>query len=236
MQGKRSDNGNPYFEYDLMEQGKGFTVKHRQFDGLDAGTPSGQFARNAKVGEIYRFQTFTRPAQGGGNYHNIRQILGPGSFDSGAPDAPAPAPAPLSNDFDAAFDQPGPNESPVPAPAPTPGPATPQPPAAAGDGAQVPAPFGGRYIPNASANSISIERQVSVKSGIGGDRSGMLDLRVRIVEACLATGMAATMAADDDPLGLSVIDKYWQWVVGPEGTSGYIAQIAGWLEFNQGGD
>jgi hypothetical protein len=47
------------------------------------------------------------------------------------------------------------------------------------------------------------------------------------------------MAADDDPLGLSVIDKYWQWVVGPEGTSGYIAQIAAWLEFNkhdQGGD
>jgi len=214
--GKRTADNNPYFEFELIEAGKDFAVTWRQFEGLDQDSVSGRLAREAVPGDVFRFLTFTRPATRG-QYHNIREILERvegGQQSSGQSD-------PFVND--PAFDAPNVDTAPAPS-RPTTNPAR-QPNAA-------PAGFqkeGQRYIAGNSQNSISIERQVSVKAAVD-----LMALRVRVLESALSSGMAQTVAEPDDPLGLGILDMYWGWVV--ERSIGHVsADVSDWLEYNEPG-
>ena len=210
--GKRSANGNGYYEYSLQEVGKDFEVTYRQFDNVETGKP-------VAVGETWRFLTYLRPAARG-NYHNIRNVLGQvvdSSFQ----------PQPSTDDFgpDPEFDGP-PTSAPKPVLEPFDEGSTPTPTRASN-----PPPAGfqreaHRYIAGNSANSISIERQVSLKPGVD-----LMALRVRVLESALNSGMAQTVAEPDDPLGLGILDMYWGWVV--QRSIGDISGDASdWLEYN----
>jgi hypothetical protein len=217
--GKRTADNNPYFEFELVEVGKEFAVTWRQFEGLDQDSVSGQLAREAVPGDVFRFLTFTRPATRG-QYHNIREILERvegGQESSGQSDPFADDPA---------FDAPNAGT----APAPTTATRTTQ-----RQSNTNPAGFqqeAGRYIAGNSDNSISIERQVSLKAGVD-----VLAMKVRVVEAVLRAGLG--IGDDADPNGLAVLDSYWSWVTQDSPGDGQAAgrisvEVAEWLEYNDG--
>jgi hypothetical protein len=223
--GKRSANGNGYLEYSLVEVGKEFAVTYRQFEGLDKGTTSGELARNAKATETYRFRTFTRPAARG-NYHNVREVLArvDGTMtienDKVTVDIFDEEATFNESEEDQLFGSQEANKAPS---------QTPTTPNTSPDSNRPPAGFqreAHRYIAGNSLNSISIERQVSVKAAVD-----LMGLRVRVLEAAISSGLAQTLADDDDALGISVLDAYWGWVT--EANVGEMScEVAEWLEYN----
>jgi hypothetical protein len=221
---KRNQAGNTYLEMDLVEEGRDFERKYRQWNNLETSGELCEICNGPDyAGDAYfRFSTYTRPAGQGRFYHNIDKVLGLVSLGSEVSDSgsgviaepPAPPPAP-----------PMPNE-PTPSPIPTPPTRPPSSaPSVAQNGHREP------YIPGLDKNSNSIQRQVSVKSGIGGDSTGMLELRVRVLEAAYSSSLAFTHDPQEDPLGLHMMDTLWAWVVGRKGATGYADDIAQWLEF-----
>jgi hypothetical protein len=219
--GKRSQDGNPYFEYVLIEDGATFSVTHRQFEGLEKDTVSGNLSRSAQKGEKYKFLTFTREAPRG-NYHNIRQVLAKieagsvaaedSDFDQ-MPDEVTVDPvietagdASHDSDFD------GPTVSPAVS-------ASPEVVSHVQRNAE-------RYIPGNQMNSVSIERQVSAKAGVD-----LIGYRVRVFEALLSSGQL--VGTDRDPYGVDILNMYWGWITSNDSLKGLSQQVATWIEFGQ---
>ena len=221
--GKRTTDGKNtrYYEYTMQPVGSDFSRTCRQFDNLDKGTESGDLARAAKEGDTVTFMEFLRPASGGGNYHNVRRMVSMGAAPAGnAPDpdfddVPAAPAAPAASapdpDFDTDFDTPA---------APPVVVKNPQ------RGFQKEAT---RYIAGNSMNSISIERQVSMKAAID-----LIGHKTNLAIALINSGIAQTLAADDDVLGLGVMDGYWKWVC-ENGIPNEAHSIAEWLEYDSPG-
>ncbi len=218
--GKRTTDGNnkPYYEFTMQPVGSDFSRMCRQFDNLDKGTESGDIARAAQAGDTVTFMEFLRPAAGGGNYHNIRRMVSMG--DAPAGNAPDP-------DFDDAPAQPPMTSAAPAASAPDPDfdtPATPP--------VVVKNPQRGfqkeatRYIAGNSMNSISIERQVSVKAAID-----VIGHKTNLAIALVNSGMAQTLASEGDALGLDVLDAYWNWVTA-HGIPNEAHNISEWLEYD----
>ena len=234
--GKRTTDGNnkPYYEFTMQPLGSDFSRMCRQFDNLDKGTESGDVARTAKEGDTVTFMEFLRPAAGGGNYHNIRRMISMGAAPAGnAPDPDfddvpaqpamtAPA-APAANEPDPDFDSP-----------PTSAPAAPPAPAVRPEAVKNPQrgfqKEATRYIAGNSMNSISIERQVSMKAAID-----LIGHKTSLAIALINSGIAQTLAADDDVLGLGVMDGYWKWVC-ENGIPNEAHSIAEWLEYDSPGE
>ena len=83
-----------------------------------------------------------------------------------------------------------------------------------------------RYIAGNSQQSISIERQVSMKAAID-----LMGHKANLVIALVNSGMAQTLAAEDDVLGVGVLNAYWDWVC-ENGIPGEAHSIAEWLEYD----
>ena len=214
--GKRTTDGNnkPYYEFTMQPLGSDFSRMCRQFDNLEKGTESGDIARTAKEGDTVTFMEFLRPASGGGNYHNIRRIVSMGAAPAGnAPDpdfddVPAAPAASAASAPDPDFDTPA---------APPVVVKNPQ------RGFQKEAT---RYIHGNSQQSISIERQVSVKAAID-----VIGHKTNLVIALVNSGMAQTLAPEGDSLGLDVLNAYWGWVC-ENGIPGEAHNISEWLEYD----
>ena len=235
--GKRTTDGKNtrYYEYTMQPVGSDFSRTCRQFDNLDKGTESGDLARAAKEGDTVTFMEFLRPASGGGNYHNIRRMVSMGAAPAG--NAPDP-------DFDNASAQPPMTSAAPAASAPDPDFDTPAAPPVVSSGKPswvsskdevVKNPQRGfqkeatRYIAGNSMNSISIERQVSMKAAID-----LIGHKTNLAIALINSGIAQTLAADDDVLGLGVMDGYWKWVC-ENGIPNEAHSIAEWLEYDSPG-
>ena len=214
--GKRTTDGNnkPYYEFTMQPLGSDFSRMCRQFDNLEKGTESGDIARTAKEGDTVTFMEFLRPASGGGNYHNVRRMVSMGAAPAGnAPDpdfddVPAAPAAPSASAPEPDFDTPA---------APPVVVKNPQ------RGFQKEAT---RYIHGNSQQSISIERQVSMKAAID-----LMGHKANLVIALVNSGMAQTLAAEDDVLGVGVLNAYWDWVC-ENGIPGEAHNIAEWLEYD----
>ena len=87
-----------------------------------------------------------------------------------------------------------------------------------------------RYIAGNSQQSISIERQVSLKAAID-----LIGHRATLAIALINSGMAQTLAAEDDALGVGVLDAYWEWVC-ENGLVGEAHTISEWLEYDSQGE
>lgn len=218
---KRNQAGNTYLELDLVEEGRDFERKYRQWNNLETSKELCDICMTEGYGgdAYFRFSTYTRPAGQGRFYHNVDRVLdmvstgvAGGVIQGLAQDDVAPPPLPPSQ--------------PIPVPAPT---QPTNPPAVvppiAQNGSKQP------YIQGLDKNSNSIQRQVAVKSGIGGDGTGMLELRVRVLEAAYKSGMAFSLNPQEDPLGIGMMEDLWTWVIGRKGATGYADDIAEWLEF-----
>ena len=218
--GKRTADGNnkPYYEFSMQPVGSDFSIMYRQFENLDKGTASGDLARAADVGDTVTFMSFLRPAKGGGNHHNIRQMVAAGAVAVGQADP----------DFDDAPTAPATITAPAVINAPDPDFDTP--PVLVKNlqrGLQKEAT---RYIAGNSMNSISIERQVSMKAAID-----LVGHKANLAIALVNSGIAQTLAADDDPLGIGVLNAYWEWVC-ENGIPGEAHSIAEWLEYDFQGE
>ena len=75
-------------------------------------------------------------------------------------------------------------------------------------------------------NSISIERQVSVKAAID-----VIGHKTNLAIALVNSGMAQTLASEGDALGLDVLDAYWNWVTA-HGIPNEAHNISEWLEYD----
>ena len=225
--GKRTTDGKNtrYYEYTMQPVGSDFSRTCRQFDNLDKGTESGDLARAAKEGDTVTFMEFLRPASGGGNYHNIRRMVSMGAAPAGnAPDpdfdnasaqppmtSAAPAASAPDPDFDTDFDTPA------------------APPVVVKNPQRGLPKEATRYIAGNSMNSISIERQVSMTAAID-----LIGHKTNLAIALINSGIAQTLAADDDVLGLGVMDGYWKWVC-ENGIPNEAHSIAEWLEYDSPG-
>ena len=221
--GKRTTDGKNtrYYEYTMQPVGSDFSRTCRQFDNLDKGTESGDLARAAKEGDTVTFMEFLRPASGGGNYHNIRRMVSMGAAPAG--NAPDP-------DFDDAPAQPPMTSAAPAASAPDPDFDTPAaPPVVVKNPQRGFQKEATRYIAGNSMNSISIERQVSMKAAID-----LIGHKTNLAIALINSGIAQTLAADDDVLGLGVMDGYWKWVC-ENGIPNEAHSIAEWLEYDSPG-
>jgi hypothetical protein len=218
--GKRTTDGNnkPYYEFTMQPLGSDFSRMCRQFDNLEKGTESGDIARTAKEGDTVTFMEFLRPASGGGNYHNVRRMVSMGAAPAGnAPDpdfddVPAAPAASAASAPDPDFDTPA---------APPVVVKNPQ------RGFQKEAT---RYIAGNSQQSISIERQVSMKAAID-----LMGHKANLVIALVNSGMAQTLAPEGDSLGLDVLNAYWGWVC-ENGIPGEAHNISEWLEYDSQGE
>ena len=217
--GKRTTDGNnkPYYEFLMQQVGSDFSTMYRQFENLEKGTPSGEVARAANVGDTVTFMSFLRPAKGGGNHHNIRQMVAAGAVAGGVADP----------DFD---DAPSAAPAATAASAPDPDFDTPAPPVVVKNPQRGFQKEATRYIAGNSQQSISIERQVSLKAAID-----LIGHKANLAIALINSGMASTLAAEDDALGVGVLDAYWHWVC-ENGIPGEAHSIAEWLEYDSQGE
>ena len=216
--GKRTTDGNnkPYYEFTMQPLGSDFSRMCSQFDNLEKGTESGDIARTAKEGATVTFMEFLRPAAGGGNYHNVRRMVSMGAAPAG--NAPDP-------DFD---DAPA---APAAPSAPDPDFVTPAaPPVVVKNPQRGFQKEATRYIHGNSQQSISIERQVSMKAAID-----LIGHKANLVIALVNSGMAQTLAAEDDVLGVGVLNAYWDWVC-ENGIPNEAHNIAEWLEYDSQGE
>ena len=220
--GKRTTDGNnkPYYEFTMQPLGSDFSRMCRQFDNLEKGTESGDIARTAKEGDTVTFMEFLRPASGGGNYHNVRRMVSMGAAPAGnepdpdfdtVPEAAVPAAAaaavPVASAPDPDFDTPVVVKNPQ-------------------RGFQKEAT---RYIAGNSQQSISIERQVAMKAAID-----LIGHKANFAIALINSGVAQTLAPEDDVWGLGVLDTYWTWVC-ENGIPSEAHNIAEWLEYDSQG-
>ena len=220
--GKRTTDGNNtrYYEYTMQPVGSDFSRMCRQFDNLEKGTESGDIARTAKEGDTVTFMEFLRPAPGGGNYHNVRRMVSLGAAPAGNEPDPdfeeVPVPPPMTSAAPAAS-----------APEPDPDFDTPAaPPVVVKNPQRGLQKEATRYIAGNSQQSISIERQVSIKAAID-----LMGHKANLVIALVNSGMAQTLAPEGDSLGLDVLNAYWGWVC-ENGIPGEAHNISEWLEYD----
>ena len=219
--GKRTSAKTPYFEVTLLETGKDYSVLYRMFDGIDQGS----LARTVEKGESIRCTTYTRPAKPSGNYHHIREILevvdmdNPDSYVVNGEELTAEMDDTFgtTDDFDPDFDSPASN-------APAQDSATTAPSGQQQDTSRSRVDI---YIPMNSDNSISIERQVSVKAGVE-----LIGFKVKVLEALLASGQLVS-PDPNDPFGMDVLNQYWAWVTSGDSVRNITQSVADWLEFGR---